>query len=134
MTGLLDPSKWNKPAKPLKMLTSEEQRELDKEIQELIDEALGGRAAKHLKGERQRNEAAIASYVDQLLADELLRISEPRLPSKKTRDKYMETWREFADWCRFNGVDPLPAAGPVMFCTGWSKTAPRKRFLSEFAR
>jgi|SRR5262249_17144485 len=104
--GLLggDPSK---KGKPFKMLSSEEQRELDKEIQELIDEALGGRAARHLRGERQKNEAEIAAFVDQLLADELISVEEKKLPPEKTRNKYMATFREFAEWCRTNGVDAL---------------------------
>src|SRR5262249_32698945 len=121
--GLLggDPSK---KGKPFKMLSSEEQRELDKEIQELIDEALGGRAARHLRGERQKNEAEIAAFVDQLLADELISVEEKKLPPEKTRNKYMATFREFAEWCRTNGVDALPCAGQVVFF--WLVQAPDK--------
>src|SRR5262245_12612421 len=120
----------------------EEQRRHEREVQELIEEALEGRAARHLKGERQRNEASIASYVDQFLADELLRISEPRLPSARQRDRLMKTWREFTEWTREQGVDALPASGPVMFSWLVHDHAPEKvsqrvralRFVHDVSR
>src|SRR5262249_51844636 len=91
-----DLSKWPKDDNPVREKTVaechaewEEQRRYEREVQELIDEALGGREAKHLAGERERNEAALSAYVDDLLMDELGRIIEKRLPSEKVREKYV---------------------------------------------
>jgi len=89
-------------------------------------ERLGRRAAKHLKGERQRNEAEITAFVDQLIEDELLRISEKRLPPEKTLVKYRAIFRDFAEWARANGVDALPAAGAVIFFWLTHDSAPEK--------
>jgi len=115
-----DPRKWKRG--PIKVETTAEYRarrereaKEDREVRELIDEAMNGRAARHHAGERQRNEAAISSYVNDILADELLRIEDKKMPVPKTRDKYMATFGEFTEWCRANGVDWLPAAGPVIF-------------------
>jgi len=144
-----DPRKWPKDNKPIKVETAAEYRarrereaEEDREIRQLIDEAMEGRAARHHAGERQRNEAAISAYVDQLLADELIRIGEKKLPSKKKRDEYMATFRECAEWCRETGVNWLPAAGPVIFAWLAHDHAPEKvaqrtralRFVYESSR
>ena len=99
----------------------------------MVNEALGRRAAKHLKGDRQRNEAEITAFVDQLIEDELLRISEKRLPPEKTLVKYSAIFRDFAEWARANGVDALPAAGAVIF-SGSRMTVRQRRFFNEFAR
>src|SRR5262249_14782325 len=90
------------------------------------NEAMQGRAARHHAGERRANEAKLAAEVDQLLMDELIRISEKKLPSERTRDKLMKTWREFTDWCRSQGVDALPASGPWMFAWLAHDSAPEK--------
>src|SRR5262249_8679919 len=142
-----DPRKWSK--KPIRVKTTdeiraeqEEYRKYEREVEQLIDEAIQGRAAKHLAGERQANEAKIASYVDQLLADELITIVEKKFPPEKVRQKYIETFREFWTWCRENGVDALPASGPVMFSWLVHDSAPEEvaqrtralRFVHEISR
>ena len=142
-----DPRKWSK--KPIRVKTKdeiraewEEHRKYEREVEQLIDEAIQGRAAKHLAGERQANEAKIASYVDQMLADELITIVEKRMPSENVRQKYIETFKEFSTFCRENGVDALPASGPVMFDWLVHDSAPEKvtqrtralRFVHEISR
>src|SRR5215831_11836912 len=135
-----DPRKWKKG--PVKRQTAAEIRAEWEEHRALIHEALEGRAGRHHEGERQHNEAAIASYVDQVIADELLRIEEKRLPPEKVRDKYLETFREFQTFCRENGVGWLPAAGPTMFLWLVSDCAPEKcsqriralRFMHDVSR
>src|SRR5262245_12026425 len=133
MTGIIDPSKWPKDSKPIKVETAAEYRarrtredEEDRQIRELINEAMEGRAAKLHAGERQANEAKIASYVDQMLADELITIVEKRMPSESVRQKYIDTFKEFSTFCREDGVDALPASGPVMFSWLVHDYAPEK--------
>src|SRR5262249_10346305 len=139
------PRKWKRGPPPTEAemrADLEALRAHEKEVERLIDEALEGRAAKHHEGERQCNEAAIASYVDQVIADELLRIEEKRLPPEKVRDRYLETFREFQTFCRENGVGWLPAAGPTMFLWLVSDCAPEKcsqriralRFMHDVSR
>src|SRR5262249_49129058 len=132
-----DPRKWSK--KPIRVKTTdeiraeqEEYRKYEREVEQLIDEAKQGRAAKHLAGERQANEAKIASYVDQMLADELIMIVEKRMPSETVRQKYIETFKDFATWCRSQGVEALPAAGPVIFL--WLVQDRRPELVAQRAR
>jgi len=110
----------------------EEQRAFENEIQALVNEAMEGRTARHLAGERQLNEARIAAEVDGRLVEELIKIAEKRFPPERVRKKLLATFREFSSWCRENGVDPLPATGPVTFAWLVSDNEPKK--LSQRAR
>lgn len=113
-----DPKTW----KPIREKSADElrteleaQRAHEREVEQLVDEALAGRQAKHLAGERRANEAEISKLVDDFFADELLSIKEKRLPPDRTRDRYVETFREFARFCQRYSLTDMPATGPVMF-------------------
>src|SRR5262249_1713367 len=113
-----DPRKW----KPIREKSAEEQRaeleaqrEHECEVAQLIDEAMAGRQAAHLAGERKLNEEEVERAVDQFFADSLLSIKERALPPVRTRDRYVEIFREFAGWCQQHSLTDMPAPGCVMF-------------------
>lgn len=122
MAGLLDPSKWVHDDKPVHVPASEEcrqqyeeQRAYEREVQELIDEAMAGRQAAHLAGERKLNEEEVERVVDRFFADSLLSIKEKAVPPERTRNKHIKVFREFSDFCREQNLTSLPARGPTMF-------------------
>jgi len=92
-----------------------EQRAFESEIRQLVDEALDTRQAKHLQGEREKNERALSQHIDDFFAVELADTIETALPPEPLRKQYLAEFRVFETFCRENGVGSLPAAPETVF-------------------